>query len=148
MPPGLSTSDFFYILPEIVLTAGSLLLLIADVLLPRRSNGPLTWVTLGVLGATFISLFWPFPFFTYQVEVAHGLIAVDRFAFFFKLLFLIAAAVTVLMSTHYLDVEGVSPGAAPRGRPGRSRPVLWRHSQERSPASRSPSRNRRHRRSR
>jgi NADH-quinone oxidoreductase subunit N len=110
MPPGISASDFYYILPELVLTAGSLLLLIADVLLPRRSNGPLTWLTLGVLGATFVSLFWPSPFYNYQVEVAKGLIAVDRFAFFFKLLFLIAAAVTVLMSTRYLEVEGVSPG--------------------------------------
>src|SRR5262245_56813472 len=110
MPPGISSSDFYYILPELVLTVGSLLLLIADVMLPRRSNGPLTWVTLGVLGATFISLFWPSPFYSYQVEVAKGLIAVDRFAFFFKLLFLIAAAITVLMSTRYLDVEGVSPG--------------------------------------
>src|SRR5262245_2088406 len=110
MPAGLSPSDFYYILPELVLTAGALALLIVDVLLPRRSNGPLTWVTLGVLGATFLSLFWPSPFYGYQVEVAHGLIAVDRFAFFFKLLFLIAAAVTVLMSTRYLDVEGVSPG--------------------------------------
>src|SRR5262245_50212452 len=110
MPPGISSSDFYYILPELILTAGALALLIADVLLPRRSNGPLTWVALGVLGATFISLFWPSSFYDYQVEVAHGLIAVDRFAFFFKLLFLIAAAITVLMSTRYLDVEGVSPG--------------------------------------
>ena len=34
MPPGLSTSDFYYILPELVLTGGALLVLIADVLLP------------------------------------------------------------------------------------------------------------------
>jgi NADH-quinone oxidoreductase subunit N len=38
------------------------------------------------------------------------LIAVDRFALFFKALFLIAAALTVLMSTRYLEVEGASPG--------------------------------------
>ena len=35
MPAGLSTSDFYYILPELVLTAGALLLLVADVMLPR-----------------------------------------------------------------------------------------------------------------
>jgi NADH-quinone oxidoreductase subunit N len=110
MPPGISASDFYYILPEIVLTTGALLLLIADVLLPRRSGGPLSWVTLGVLAATFVSLFWPEPFYNVHREVSNGLIAVDRFAFFFKVLFLIAAAITVLMSTRYLEVEGVSPG--------------------------------------
>ena len=35
---GISLSDFYYILPELVLTAGALLVLIADVLLPRGSN--------------------------------------------------------------------------------------------------------------
>ena len=35
---GISTSDFYYILPELVLTAGALLVLIADVLLPRGSR--------------------------------------------------------------------------------------------------------------
>ena len=36
MPPGhLRSSDFYYILPELVLTAGALLVLIVDVLLPR-----------------------------------------------------------------------------------------------------------------
>ena len=38
MPPGISSSDFYYILPELVLTAGALLVLIADVLLPRGSK--------------------------------------------------------------------------------------------------------------
>ena len=44
-------SDFYYILPELVLTAGALLVLIADVLLPRGSRA-LLWVTVAVLGAT------------------------------------------------------------------------------------------------
>ena len=44
MPAGLSASDFYYILPELVLTAGALVVLIADVLLPRGSRA-LAWVT-------------------------------------------------------------------------------------------------------
>ena len=36
---GLSLSDFYYILPELVLTGGALLVLIADVLLPARQRG-------------------------------------------------------------------------------------------------------------
>ena len=107
MPPGISTSDFYYILPELVITAGALLVLIADVALPRSSRGVLSWITMAVIGATLLSLT---PFIDTRVEVANGLLAVDRFALFFKILFLVAAALTVLMSTRYLEVEGASPG--------------------------------------
>src|SRR6266496_706727 len=107
MPPGISTSDFYYILPELVLTAGALLVLIADVALPKAQRGALAWVTLLALGATAVSLA---PFTSTRVEVAHGLMAVDQFALFFKVVFLFAAAITVLMSVRYLAVEGASPG--------------------------------------
>jgi hypothetical protein len=46
MPAGLATSDFYYILPELVLTGGALLVLIADVLLPRERRAALAWITL------------------------------------------------------------------------------------------------------
>jgi NADH-quinone oxidoreductase subunit N len=107
MPAGISTSDFYYILPELVLTAGALVVLIVDVLLPKGRGSALAWVTLVVIGATLASLA---PFGRTHVEVAHGLLAVDRFALFFKIVFLVAAAITVLMSVRYLAVEGASPG--------------------------------------
>src|SRR3954471_16119968 len=107
MPPGISLSDFYYILPELVITGGALIVLVADVLLPRERRAALAVVTLVAIGATLASLV---PFYGTHVEVAHGLLAVDRFSLFFKILFLVAAALTVLMSTRYLEVEGVSPG--------------------------------------
>jgi NADH-quinone oxidoreductase subunit N len=107
MPAGLSLSDFYYILPELVLTGGALIVLIADVLLPRGSNRALAAVTLLAIVATLASLA---PFMGTQVEVAHGLLAVDRFALFFKIVFLVAAAITVLMSGRYLEIERVSAG--------------------------------------
>ena len=107
MPPGISSSDFYYILPELVLTAGALLVLIADVALPKSQRAALAWVTLLALGATAVSLL---PFTSTRVDVAHGLMAVDQFALFFKVVFLFAAAITVLMSIRYLAVEGASPG--------------------------------------
>jgi NADH-quinone oxidoreductase subunit N len=107
MPPGIVLSDFYYILPELVITAGALLVLIADVALPRSARGVLTWLTLAVIGATLASLA---PFTGTRVEIAQGLIAVDRFALFFKVLFLVSAAITVLMSTRYLEIEGAPPG--------------------------------------
>ena len=107
MPAGISLSDFYYILPEIVLTVGALLVLVADVLMPPAMRAARGWVALLAIGATAVSLA---PFASTHVEVAHGLLAVDRFALFFKIVFLIAAAITVLMSFHYLDVERVAPG--------------------------------------
>ena len=107
MPPGISTSDFYYILPELVLTAGALLVLVADVLLPKPARGGLAWVAILALGATLASLV---PFAHTHVEVAHGLIAVDQFALFFKVIFLVAAIMTVLMSTRYLEIEGAPAG--------------------------------------
>ena len=107
MPPGISSSDFYYILPELVLTAGALLVLIADVALPKSARGALAWVSLLAIGATMAALV---PFANTRVEVAHGLIAVDQFALFFKVIFLVAAAMTILMSTRYLAVEGAPPG--------------------------------------
>jgi len=104
---GLSASDFYYILPELVLTVGALVVLIVDVLLPKPRRGALAWVTLLAIGATLAALV---PFASTRVEVAHGLLAVDRFALFFKVVFLIAAAITVLMSVRYLEIEGASPG--------------------------------------
>jgi len=107
MPAGLSLSDFYYLLPEIVLTIGALVLLLADLMVPRDRQSVLAWVTLGILGATAAALI---PVADAHVQVAHGLMAVDRFALFFKVLFLLAAALTVLMSIRYLDVEGTRAG--------------------------------------
>src|SRR5215831_19205905 len=98
MPAGLSFSDFYYILPELVLTGGALLLLIADVLLPRNSKA-LGGITLVVLAATGAALV---PFVSTHAEVAHGLLAVDRFALFFKIIFLGSAGITTLISMRYL----------------------------------------------
>src|SRR5262245_43577190 len=107
MPAGISLSDFYYLLPEIVLTTGALVLLLADLLVPRDKQSILAWVTLGVLGATAIALMMVADA---NVQVSRGLIAVDRFALFFKVIFLIAAALTVLMSIRFLEVERTRAG--------------------------------------
>src|SRR5262245_66663825 len=106
MPPGLDVRDFYYLLPELVITAGALVVLIADVLLPRR-NHALSWIALLVLAATMASLL---RFSGTHREIANGLIAVDWFALFFKIVFIFAAIVTVLLSLPCLDIEGASPG--------------------------------------
>jgi NADH-quinone oxidoreductase subunit N len=107
MPPGLSVTDFYYLLPELVLTAGSLIVLGADAMARGPHRRLLTWLTLLTLAATALALL---PFAGAHTVVARGLIAVDTFAFFFKTLFVFAAVITVLMSAPFLEVEGARPG--------------------------------------
>ena len=73
MPPGINLSDFYYLMPEIVLTTGALLLLLADLMTPRDKQSILAWVTLGVLGATAVALI---PVADANLQVSRGLVAV------------------------------------------------------------------------
>ena len=118
MPPGFSAADFYYLLPEIIVVTGAMLVLCADVLLPHRAatgaslERPVTdrvllSLSIGtVLGAAAALA----PAVGLNTTIARYLLAVDGFAVFFKALFLGAAAITILMSPAYLRTEG-----APRG---------------------------------
>ena len=107
MPGGYTFLDFYFLLPEIVLTSGLLAVLVADAAAPRQRQPWLAWLALAVLGATGIALL---PFWGLGVTAARELMAVDGFALFFKTLFLMAAAITILFSKSYLEVEGARPG--------------------------------------
>ncbi len=102
MPAGLSPMDFYLLLPETVLTIGAILVLVADALLPRERQGWAIGLALAVIGATVAAvLVVGDP----HATVARGLFAVDAFGVFFKLLFLGASAVTLLMSVRYLRIQ-------------------------------------------
>ncbi len=107
MPPGFTSADFYYLLPELVLTAGALVLLVVDVVLPRAWDRVLAWLAVAIIAATGAALVA-----TGQdaLTIARGTLAVDGFGLFFKVLFLLAAAITVMMSGRYLTVEDVRPG--------------------------------------
>ena len=77
-------------------------LLGVDLVTPRNRQGVLAWVSLGILAATALAVA---PIATTNVTVSRGLIAVDGFGLFFKVVFLLSAAVTILMSAPYLQVE-------------------------------------------
>ena len=106
MPAGFSSADFFYILPEMVLAGGAMLLLLLSVLVPRR-DGLLLWAALGTVVVTLVLVV---RFFGLDVTASRGLLAVDSFAAFFKVVVLFAAALTLLMSASYLRVEGIRVG--------------------------------------
>ena len=105
---GFVAADFYYILPEIVLTVGALVVLLIDLVFMDRDDLNLT------LPASLVTLLGTaavlFLFVGVDVTAARGLLAIDGFAIIFKFLFLFAAVVTVLMSSAYLRVERVPAG--------------------------------------
>jgi NADH-quinone oxidoreductase subunit N len=80
----------------------------ADLFVPRERRGVLTGLSVGVLGATAVTLL---AIGDPHVTVSGGLLSIDAFAAFFKLLFLGAAALTLMMSGSYLAVEDTPAGA-------------------------------------
>ena len=106
MPAGFTAADFYYLLPELLLTGGALLVLVVDLLLPRREWAALgmTLLTLAVTGAAVVG------FTGVDTTISAGLLAIDGFATFFKSIVIVSALLTVLMSPTYLRVEAVRPG--------------------------------------
>jgi NADH-quinone oxidoreductase subunit N len=107
MPGGYTFQDFYFLLPEVVLTGGLLVLLVVDTILPRERQAWLAWLSMAILAATGLALL---PFVGVSTTIAQRLMAVDGFGTFFKVLFLISAAITILLSKQYLEVEDARPG--------------------------------------
>ena len=106
MPPGFSAADFYYILPELVLTGGALVVLLLSVVTPRRDD-LLIGVSLFTLTGTLIGVA---SFADLDATASRGLLAIDGFAAFFKIVALASAALTLLMSAPWLRVEGLRAG--------------------------------------
>jgi NADH-quinone oxidoreductase subunit N len=108
MPAWFSLKDLYYLAPELVLAGGILVLLVATALTPRTRQAWLSWLGLAVIAASALTLA-SMPG-GQPVNVAKGLLAFDAFATFFKAIFLIAGALTLLLSVRYLDTEGSRHG--------------------------------------
>jgi NADH-quinone oxidoreductase subunit N len=118
MPPGFAPADFYFLLPELILTVGALVVLGADVIARGvrtvRSEPAeegldrlLMWLTVGIFAAAALALV---PSSGQNRTIAAGMIAIDGFGVFFRFLFLLAGAVTALMSSRYLAAERVRAG--------------------------------------
>jgi NADH-quinone oxidoreductase subunit N len=107
MPAGYTALDFYYLLPELVLTSVAIVVLAADTFVPRARQSALAWIAIVGLVAT---LACTFVVAGAHTTAARGLVAVDGFAAFFNVIFLLAAILTVLMSVRYLEVEDARPG--------------------------------------
>lgn len=94
--------------PELILSITAMALLVINVLLKGSGKSIIPYLSLGGLAAALVYTIdlWGSPAGT----AFNRMVAVDNYAFFFKIVFLITAAMTVLMSIRYLQREGFEYG--------------------------------------
>ena len=92
--------DLGAIAPELELTLFGMILLILDLLVVEKRK-------IGIVALVGIAISGGFLYRLSGVETLAygGLLVVDQFSWFFKLLFLIGAALSILLSLKYLDIE-------------------------------------------
>jgi NADH-quinone oxidoreductase subunit N len=112
-----------FLMPEIILTVFACAALVLDVMLPRKNKRIVGWVCLAGIGATLVSLYFVaagiLGFDIGQFNFAHeaasrtaffDMVVVDVYAVVFKLIFLVGAGLSILLSIKYLDEEGEQRG--------------------------------------
>src|SRR3989441_11502206 len=97
--------DLAAITPELELLAFGMAILLGDLVVERKR-------TLGLVALLGIAVSGVFLFRLRNVEIAAygGLFVLDHFSMFFKLVFLIAAALSIAISLKYLDIERENHG--------------------------------------
>lgn len=117
-----SLSDLRLIAPEIILTVCACAALVMEIVLPYKKSKWTAYFALVGIGMAFVSLlvlFWGLGgvlspnLQTPALPDAFGfykMVRMDGFAFLFKTIFLLAAALSIAISTRYLDIEGEQHG--------------------------------------
>ncbi|MDQ3920344.1 MAG: NADH-quinone oxidoreductase subunit N [Acidobacteriota bacterium] len=109
-------ADLKLIAPEMILTLCACVALVMEVVLPYRLSrwtGYFALLGLALAAVSVLVLGWPFlsgAGAPSPLTGFYGTLKVDGFAVVFKLVFLLAAALTVAISLRYLDVEGEQRG--------------------------------------
>ena len=108
----ISQTDYFWaMLPEIVLALFGMLVLLVDVFQKGNKSEPsrpsIAWLALAGLGVTAVANGW---LLTLESSSATSMIAVDGFRVFTNFLFLLAAAMAILISIGYLDRRDLNRG--------------------------------------
>lgn len=103
--------NFATIMPPLVLCCFGMVLLLINAFLPRGKSAPAAWISfVGIIVTGIVTVNgWSSPG-TPPVLGFAGHVALDNYATFFNMTFLIAAGLTILMSDDYLKREGYPIG--------------------------------------
>lgn len=97
------------ILPELVLSGAGLFILVLDLYLGRRQKPLLGYLSLGLVGAALLSVLAARGGAGGEVILGRMLVS-DPYAIFFKVLFLAALAVLIMMSFDFVGRRGLPAG--------------------------------------
>lgn len=101
------TINLNVIMPEIILSVLGMALLLVNVFIPSKSKTYLVWLSLiGIVGAGFAAV----SGWGVNVSSFSGSVVQDSFGIFFKMIFLIAAGLAVLISDQYMERENCNHG--------------------------------------
>ena len=109
------TVDYIRILPELVLTAFGIIVMMADPLLKpgasRKGLGLISLAgTVAAMAATFCQIAWMHRDASFSNPGWFGMVRVDNFAIFFHLLIPAIAGICILASLEYLDAQNIQSG--------------------------------------
>ncbi len=109
------TVDYIRILPELVLTAFGIIVMMADPLLKpgasRKGLGLISLAgTVAAIAATFCQLAWMHRDPSFSDPGWFGMVQVDSFAIFFHFLIPAISAICILASLEYLDAQNIRSG--------------------------------------
>lgn len=110
-----STADYIRILPELVLSASGIAVMMIDPLLkPGDSRKGLGLLSLGgtlaAIAATFCQMAWLARDPSFAAPGWFGMVRVDWFSIFFHILIPAISAVCILASLEYLDAQNIRSG--------------------------------------
>jgi NADH-quinone oxidoreductase subunit N len=110
-----STADYIRILPELVLTAFGIAVMMIDPLLkPGASRKGLGLLSLGgtlaAIAATFCQIAWLARDPSFAAPGWFGMVRVDSFSIFFHMLIPAISALCILASLEYLDAQNIHSG--------------------------------------
>ncbi|MFQ5848672.1 MAG: NADH-quinone oxidoreductase subunit N [Candidatus Methylomirabilales bacterium] len=106
-------ADVLHALPEVFLAVAAIAVLILAFVTPGRRGWMETVSVVGVVGAAILLLRDAAPLFQpggSPLSVFSGMYLVDKFAIFFKVVFLLGTLLVILMSVDYLPLLGVPIG--------------------------------------
>jgi NADH-quinone oxidoreductase subunit N len=103
---GITSSELWLIAPELIITLFACLALVVDIVAGRGRGRWTALFCLTGIGFALISTGILYSEHHGSERAAfHRMVVVDDYAIFFKFLFLVTAALTILISVRYLDVE-------------------------------------------
>jgi NADH-quinone oxidoreductase subunit N len=103
-------ADLIALLPELVLAALAMAVLLAGLATGKRRNRAVGAGAVLALAATGVALWFSAGATGPAARLFAGMFALDHFAVFFKVLFLLSSALTILLSLDYLDRNDYRPG--------------------------------------